>query len=131
MEIIFTYRETKPYRIKVTVMEVGNELIAIVEGGDKPHIGSIAIAIPCFSLKDSSSTSSTVSVYNLVGHKDDRIASPLADLITRTFNRVTVVLAGIHIDQATEQDIARILMQMPKINNKIISKLKKCYKDCK
>ncbi|MCK5569432.1 MAG: hypothetical protein KAJ15_06930, partial [Spirochaetes bacterium] len=79
MEIILAYRETKPYRIDVSVIEVGNELIAVVEGGDKPHIGSIAIAVPCLSLRDNSSPSSTVSVYNFAGHKDDRIASPLAD----------------------------------------------------
>lgn len=124
MEIILTYRETKPYRIDVSVIEVGNELIAIVEGGDKPHIGSIAIAVPCLSLKDNSSPSSTVSVYNLAGHKDDRIASPLADLIARALNRVTVVLAGIHIEHAEEQDIVGILAQMSEINKKIIGKLK-------
>ena len=124
MEIILSYRETRPYQIDVSVIEVGNELIAVVEGGDKPHIGSIAIAVPCLSLRDNSSPSSTVSVYNFGGHKDDRIASPLADLIARALNRVTVVLAGIHIEHAEEQDIDGILAQMSEINKKIIRKLK-------
>ncbi len=124
MEIILAHRETKPYRIDVSVIKIGNELIAVVEGGDEPHIGSIAIAVPCLSLRDNSSPSSTVSVYNFTGHKDDRIASPLADLIARALNRVTVVLAGIHIEHAEEQDIVGILAQMSEINKKIIGKLK-------
>jgi len=32
MEIILTYWETKPYQINVMVIELGNEIMAIVEG---------------------------------------------------------------------------------------------------
>jgi hypothetical protein len=129
MEIILSYQELKPYRIGVTVIRIGKELMAVVEGGDRPHIGSIAVAVPCRTLscgsrENDEKTSSTVSIYNVVGHKDDQIASPLAHLIARNFSRVTVVLAGIHIDNAVKKDIEGILNQMSKVNIKVVEKLK-------
>ena len=128
MDVILCYRETRPYRIDIDVMEVGDELVVVVNGGDKPHVGSVAIAVPRPSHKDSSSLSSTVSVYNFTGHKDDQIASPLAGLIARNCNRTAVVLAGVHIEGAREQDIVCLLDHMSKMNERIIEDLKKRIK---
>jgi hypothetical protein len=123
MEIVLRYSETKPYTITVTVMKVENDLLAVVEGGDCPHIGAVAIATPRASLKDPDSVSSTVSVFTVVGHKDDQIASPLAHLIASAVGRVTVVCAGVHVEDATEDAVSRILEQLSGMNREVVTLL--------
>ena len=129
METIVSYQEARPYAIRVAVMEVGEELVAVIEGGEKPHVGSVAVAIPHSSRRDPNATSSTVSLYNVTGHRDDRLSSALADLISRTFSRTTVVLAGIHLEDARDEDIAGILDQMNRINARVIEMLKEHFRD--
>jgi hypothetical protein len=129
MEVILRYTEKAPYRISATVIKVGDDLVAVVAGGDRPHVGSVAIAVPYSTIssksgEDTEKTQSTISVYNLIGHRDDQIASPLADLIARNLKRISIVLAGIHVENAKKEDIEKILDQMSNINTKIVERLK-------
>lgn len=123
MEIILRCSESKPYAITVTVMKAGNDLLAVVEGGDRPHIGSVAVAVPHERIRSDGTVSSTVSVHNLSGHRDGAIASPLAKLLAEMANRVAVVTAGFHIDNAEPGDIEAVLDQMSRINNTVAEKL--------
>ena len=102
------YGEGK-YRVEARGTLIGNDLIVAIYGGTMPHIGALAIAIPRPSLEDPNITSATSSVYTLVGHKDDIIARREAEELAKRLNRVVVVLAGVHIDQATDMDIQRLV----------------------
>ncbi len=96
------------YRVEARGILIGNELMVAIYGGTTPHIGAVAIAIPRPSLRDPNITSATSSVFTLVGHKDDIIARKEAEGLASCLNRVVVVLAGVHIDQATDIDIQRL-----------------------
>ena len=74
-------------------------------GGNKPHIGSIIISYPRASLKDKNITSVTTSTHNICGHKDDEIGKPIAEMFAREFNLITVVVIGIHINNASNDEI--------------------------
>lgn len=76
-------------------------------GGDRPHIGAVAVAIPRPSSADPSRVSPSISVITVVGHKDDIIARDVADRLCRALNRIVVVVAGVHIEGATRADIRR------------------------
>lgn len=86
-------------RIRLSVARIGHDLCITISGGDKPHIGSVAIAEPRESLKNDGSRSATVSTFNFVGHKDDEIANAVAHAIAARTNRRTVVLCGLHYNE--------------------------------
>jgi hypothetical protein len=86
------------YRLWATAVSTGGEGINVtLGGGEVPHLGAVAIAIPRPSLQDPSKVSATTSVYLLVGHKDDALAKPLADRMARALQQPVVVAAGVHL----------------------------------
>ena len=103
-----TYGEGK-YRVEARGILIGNDLMVAIYGATAPHIGAVAIAIPRPSLREPDITSATSSVFTIVGHKDDVIARREAEGLASCLNRVVVVLAGVHIDQATDTDIERLI----------------------
>ncbi len=90
-------------------MLIGTDLMVAVYGGTVPHIGALAIAIPRPSLRDPNIISATSSVFTLIGHKDDIIAKCEAERLASCLNRVVVVLAGVHIDRASDTDIRKLI----------------------
>ena len=83
-------------RIHVHTEEMGDGLCVNIYGGDRAHIGSVAIAEPRPSLTGDGSISATVSTYNCVGHKDGEVADTVAQALASRLNRRTVVVCGIH-----------------------------------
>lgn len=86
----------------------GKDLLVNCYGGDLPHIGAVAIAIPRPSLADPGNISATVSVYTVTGHKDDCLASRMAKELSSAINKIAVVVVGIHYNQADTKLIGRI-----------------------
>lgn len=92
-------------RICLVAYECGKDLVVAVTGGDSPHVGCVAVSVARPSLAEPSVTSSTCSVIALVGHKDDELAKPVADFLARELRTTVVVTVGIHIENATLEDI--------------------------
>ena len=87
-------------RVRVHAEEMGTGLCVTVSGGDRAHIGSVAMAEPRPSLTGDGSGSATVSVHNWTGHKDGEVAEPLAQRIASRLGRRTVVVCGLHYEGA-------------------------------
>ncbi len=85
-------------RIRLSAQAMGADLCVTVCGGDKAHIGSVAIAEPRPSMEWDGEYSATVSTYNFAGHKDDAVAGKMAHLIAAALRKRVVVLCGIHYD---------------------------------
>ena len=100
-------------------------VVVCVFGGEKPHVGSLALGIPRPSLRSPTEVSATSSVINLVGHKDDEIARPVAEKFARELQQVTAVIAGVHIDNASEDDIARLLDNSNRASEMLLNKMKR------
>ena len=98
-----------PYTLEAEVRLLGSDLLVILSGGTKPHIGSIAVALPRPSLANEEIVSSTSSVYNFVGHKDHVIAQRIAEKLSSRLDRHVVAVAGFHIDEISEEGIARVI----------------------
>jgi len=114
------------YRVEGTGIIAGEKgLIICILGGETPHIGAISLAIPRPSLRKPSKKSVTSSIFTLIGHKDDEIARPISENVASELNRITVVVAGVHIDKATDQDIRELVANSEKVSNQLIAKLKK------
>ncbi len=106
-----------------TVVLTGAGLHVFVGGGDRPHIGTVVLCQPRPSLTGDGRRSCTTSVVNLLGHKDDRLAVPLAEGLCRELNLVTGVTAGIHIENATGEEIQTLLEQGQELMRQIMARV--------
>ncbi len=97
------------YDIEAYVRSIGEDLLVAISGGEKPHIGAVAVAQPRPSLKDPAVTSATASVICYVGHKEDDLAKQAAEKLAARFNTHVVVTAGIHWDNLSEEGIQRVV----------------------
>ena len=106
----FTTRtETGAYDLTASVRLIGQDLLVAIWGGEKPHIGAVAVAQPRPSLKDPDLTSATASVICYVGHKEDELVKASAEIIAAVLNTRVVVTAGIHWDNLDQGGIDTIL----------------------
>ncbi|MBS7250913.1 MAG: hypothetical protein KIH08_10065 [Candidatus Freyarchaeota archaeon] len=102
---------------------MGKDLVVGICGGEKPHIGALAVAEPRPSRNKPGVTSSTSSVITLYGHKDDIVAREAADILAREINRIVTVTAGIHVENATKKEIETLLENSRRLTKKIIEKI--------
>lgn len=112
------------YRIFAYTAVSGKDVSILIGGGEKPHIGAVAIATPRKSLKNDGTNSASASVICIVGHKDDEIARKAALTISSKFNINVVVSVGLHIDCADNDDIEQLQKNFKNILLKIIESLK-------
>ncbi|MCG9968908.1 hypothetical protein L9W92_12775 [Pelotomaculum terephthalicicum JT] len=97
------------YRVELMVSITGDGLVAHLYGGDKPHVGAVAISLTRPSISDNTKVSCNTSVIPLLGHKDDEVAKPIAEKIALAFGKPVVVVVGIHVDNAGPEEIKKIM----------------------
>lgn len=106
-----------------TVVRLGDDCAIVLRGGDKAHVGSTALAVPRASLTGKG-RSATVSTLNRTGHKDDFLANPIAHEVAATLNCAVSCTAGVHVDDATPEQIAAIQQAVPAIAQRICAYMK-------
>ena len=114
-----------PYTVHAEVQLLGADVLVILSGGTKPHIGSIAVALPRPSLTDEEKVSSTSSVYNFLGHKDHVIAQRVAEMLSSRLNRNVVAVAGFHIDKISQEGISRVVENCDELAKEIYKEMAK------
>ncbi|MDR0826971.1 MAG: hypothetical protein LBN33_03710 [Desulfovibrio sp.] len=94
------------HKVEAMVIACGKDILVALGGGTNCHIGATATAVPRPSLADGAKLSASASVLCVTGHKEDEIARGTALSLASACNCVVTVVAGIHIDGATSEDIA-------------------------
>jgi hypothetical protein len=94
-------------------------------GGDVPHIGAVAMAIPRPSLAARGRRSATTSVFAVVGHKEDELARRMAAGLARQLGVITVVVAGIHIARATTADIRAVVRNAASAQRSLAARIRR------
>ncbi len=111
------------YNLEAFVKKVGRDLLVVIWGGERPHIGAVAVAQPRPSLKDSRLTSATASVFCYPGHKDDIIAKEAAEKISSALNANVTVAAGMHWDGIDEKGIQAAIANSRHLVKMIIERI--------
>lgn len=96
---------TGRYRIEVLTTLTAEGLIVQILGGERPHVGAVAIALPRPSLSSPGELRASTTVVPLYGHRDDEIARPAAEKLAVACAQPVVVVAGVHIEAATREEI--------------------------
>jgi gallate decarboxylase subunit D len=97
------------FDLTASVTKVGQDAVVVIFGGERPHIGAVALADPRQSLKNPEKISATASVLCLPGHKEDAIVKSASERLAAVANRPVVVTAGIHWDNLRESDLNQII----------------------
>jgi hypothetical protein len=71
---------------------------------ENAHIGAVALGE-----YDHKENRTSTSVITRLGHKDDVIAQKAAYLISKHTKRPSCVIAGVHLDNITEEEIEKLL----------------------
>lgn len=105
----------KEYKIKLSFAEitvqierVGTDYQILLQGGERPHIGCTVLAVPRESLRGTGERSSTASVLNLPGHKDEALCRLLAEKVSARENAVVACSGGFHVDGITKEQIQEV-----------------------
>ncbi len=116
--------ENTKYEITLVAQYCGNDLNVSVFGGEKAHIGAVAIAVANIDGYERK-YSPTVSCISVLDHKDEEVARLVAKELSLFLNSQVVVTAGIHIDDATLDDINIIKKSVKNITEKLIKEINK------
>jgi hypothetical protein len=84
-----------------------NGLIIHLLGGEKTHVGGIVLSFPRKSLAGGG-VGCDSWVTPLPGHKDVVVGQRFAEMLCKSLNLPVSLTAGIHIDNASNDDIAEI-----------------------
>ncbi len=113
--------ENTRYKMELIAIKCNNDYSITICGGEKYHVGAVAVASPHESIADDSKISATVSSVCLPKHKDDEIARIVAKKISSTFNCNVSVSAGVHINNATSDELQILLNNANKLCEKFIA----------
>ena len=107
--VLMTFEEGEG-RTKVSMMiiKICQDILTLIYGGDKPHIGAIAIGIPSLG-EFTREKQVSVSVFTMPGHRDYELVRKPANLFSSKTKGKTVVVAGVHIEKAHRKEIEEIL----------------------
>lgn len=114
---------TKLYLIAVFS---GDDLIVVILGGDRPHIGSVSVAYPPFTDEEKKKGKDGVvlNTIPLPGHKDYVVSEMVAEKVSRVLGRVVVVSVGIHIEKASKAEIEEVLKNSEKLADSFLNTAK-------
>lgn len=91
------------------VRSVGEDLVVVVGGGERPHVGCVVLAVPVPSRTRPDAWSASCSVITIPPHKEEPIARGMASRLAATCGRVAVVTAGVHDDNLDRSGVETYL----------------------
>ncbi|MBI4288849.1 MAG: hypothetical protein HY671_10525 [Chloroflexi bacterium] len=103
--------------MQLLAFPMGNELVVCLYN-DAAHLGAAAVGE-----HDPASGRASVSVITRTGHKDDAVAVEAAHTIAKAAKRAVCVMAGIHLDDITPQEIVQIGENCRGVVGELVSRL--------
>lgn len=99
-------RGTGRTEVRLSARYLGSALIVTIYN-DNAHLG--AVAVGDYDHKEDRAYSSVIT---LTGHRDDEIAKKQAHAIARHTKKPVCVIAGVHVDEVTKDEIGQILNEV-------------------
>jgi gallate decarboxylase subunit D len=90
--------------VRLTLLGQGRDLVLLVSGGEA-HAGAVAVSVPAHG----AGSGAYAGLCPVPGHREGPLAEEGAALLASAAGRGCVVVAGIHQDAATPEEIAEIV----------------------
>lgn len=91
------------YLLNASVARVGADLTVTIYGGERPHVGAVAVA---YTGADNEVALKLVEVGS---HREGAVVEPAALRLARALNCTVIVSAGMHWDQIDRHGIDTVL----------------------
>ena len=105
-------------KVNLVADNMGSDLVVSIYN-ENAHIGAVAVGE-----YDHERERASVSVITRLGHKDDAIAQKAAHLISKSIKKPVCVIAGVHLDNITQEEIDKILTNTKIAIEEFINKYK-------
>ncbi len=92
-------------RLEAVCVACGDDLVVVIGGGERYHVGAAALAVSVPSAADPSRRTSSSSLITVPGHKEEDLARAAGLRLSRALGRTVVVTVGIHDDAITPERI--------------------------
>jgi len=90
-------------KVSLSSHHIGSDPVVYIYN-QNAHIGAVAVGE-----YDHKNQRASTSVITRLGHRDDAVAQKAAHLISKGTKRPVCVVAGIHLDNITSEEISKIL----------------------
>jgi hypothetical protein len=97
------------YKVWLSSHRIGDDLVLFLGGGERSHVGGVVIAEP----------GKKVKVMRLTGHFDDIVLKPIAETACRKYKMKVIAVGGVHVDDATKEEINLLVKNCEKLVKKI------------
>lgn len=98
--------------LTISAFRLGEDLAVLVAGGEREHVGTAVLSVPRPSLRNDGTLSSTSSVLNLPGHKDEALCRRIAEHLSSTYGRTALVTGGFHVDGLAPSQLEEIMSKV-------------------
>lgn len=119
-------RQQGRIRLEMMCVRMGLDACLIITGGDRPHLGAVAVSQIRESLADVGRKSSTTSNITLPGHKEDILARDMASRLAVAISANVAVCCGIHLDDISCDEIKSIVEMCSQMLEEIIKQVVNC-----
>jgi len=96
-------------KVWLEVQEIGEDIVITVGGGERPHIGGVVLKVP----------DEEIRTLPIGTHRDLEILVPIAEAAFEKYGKTVVVAGGIHVDDATEEEIQTIVRNCERLANNL------------
>jgi gallate decarboxylase subunit D len=104
-------------RVQISIQKIGSDVIACLFN-DQGHIGAVAVAD--YDFKENRASTSVIT---RLGHKDDQVAYNAAYKLCRRLQKPVCAIAGIHLDNITEEEINQLIANCNELVEKCIKRI--------
>ena len=104
-------------RVNLFAHYLGSNLVVCIHN-ENAHLGAVAVGE-----YDHEEGRASSSVITLRGHRDDEVAKKQAHVIARHTQKPVCVIAGIHLDDITLDEIAKILGEVDKMVEEFLTRI--------
>lgn len=89
--------------------KVDDDLVLIIGGGENSHIGATVLSVP----------GEKTQILKYGTHKDHIVLKPLAEKACKKYKKVVVAVGGIHITNASKQEINEVIKNCKILETKL------------
>jgi hypothetical protein len=97
------------YKVWLKHEKIGDDLVFFLGGGERSHIGGVVIC----------ELGKPTQAIRLIGHYDDIVLKPIAEIACKKYKTKVVAIGGVHIDHATKQEIDLLIENSKKLVERI------------
>lgn len=115
--------EREAARLEAVCVSIGEDLVVVIGGGARYHVGAAALALSVPSQTDPARRTSSSSLLGVPGHREEDLARAASLHLSRTLGTTVVVTAGIHDDGITPERIACYL----RLHERLVEEIARAY----